>query len=201
MKTFQISRSSVIILTIALWLSGCSKPVDSFKSKGFLSAEEFIENPAIRNAWSTSGVTFYSDVRPPNIEGKYSAAGCHYYAKSVNPNIDRPIGQHLSDTLKFYDQTRGGTLLAAEKTKASGSSFSLFSGGANSFIRGQDAFFTLFTENRNSDGSTSVSIMSGILLSSDSIQVKKVTIAVTDLPTGIEVGDWFASKGVLVRYP
>jgi len=117
MKTFQISRSSVIILTIALWLSGCSKPVDSFKSKGFLSAEEFIENPAIRNAWSTSGVTFYSDVRPPNIEGKYSAAGCHYYAKSVNPNIDRPIGQHLSDTLKFYDQTRGGTLLAAEKTK------------------------------------------------------------------------------------
>jgi hypothetical protein len=199
MKNIRLSFPSVLILITGLWFSSCSKPDVSYRSTGFTYPEDFLHNPGVMNALALAmpKFTLYAGPNPPTIEGEYSTTQCYYSSKSSNPTIEYQIGQYLNTTLKFYKQTSSGTILTAEKDDNT-SSFSSYSNGVRSFITGHDNYFTVYSENLNTDGSTTVSIMSGQLLSSGNIQMENVIVGTANPPAGINVGDWFASEGPLV---
>lgn len=197
MRNTGFGFSSVFVLVIALWLQGCSKHDDPFKTHGFNSPDEFLRNPNVIGALSSAMPKFgiYAGLNPPVINGEYSMSQCYYTSRSSNPAIEIKIGQYLDGKLKFYSQD-DEIILTAEKGNSS--SFSLYSKGIRSFIAGNDRFFTVYSEILNSDGSTSVSIMSGEQLASGTIQMQNVIVATSNLSGGVRIGDWFASEGPLV---
>jgi hypothetical protein len=200
MKHIKLGFSATLLLMTGILFSNCSKPEVSFKSTGFTYPEDFLRNPAVMNTLSLAEpkFTLYGGPNPPAIEGEYSTTQCYYSSKSSNPNIEYQIGQNLNTIFLFYNQTTNGTILFSEKEDNT-FSFSSFSTGAHSFITGQGNNFTVYSEILNPDGSTTVSITSGQMLSSGDLQIQNVTVGTANPPTGINVGDWFSFAGLLVH--
>ena len=186
--------SAILILLFAIIGFSCSKKETAKKSEkttGFTSISELKNNSVIKKAIEASGITIYDGSYPPTIEGEYSTEQVRI--NDASSNYSAFVGKNLSSIFKFENQS-SGTITSYERAI---NNSSVYSNGKGAFISGSGSYFTLWIEDDNSDGSTSVLVLSGELLDNGDIDMQGFTVITDNPPSHAIVGDWWAYSGTM----
>jgi len=190
-KSKILYTAIIISFVLLLYANSCKRDdINPDKNSGFVCIQDFKDNSHIMDAITAAGTPIYDGDTPPNIEGEYNTYECIVYDACANAASH--IGGYLSSIFKYYDQTSSNTIKCSEKYSSG------YSTGIGSFISGYGDYFTVWQECSNSDGSTTIIIMSGHKVpNSDILDMKSVTVFTDNPPSGFVQGDWWACSGPL----
>jgi hypothetical protein len=132
----------ILAVLISFLFTACEKGSgDSSKKSNFSSAEEFLENPSIKNAIAESDIPIYQGTTPPVLSGVYNAAGS---VVDVSENASDLYGSPINSVITLYNQTASGKI--SFKEEISGATVY----GAGGYIIGKNGQFSIFQESLQS---------------------------------------------------
>lgn len=135
----------LLIILISFLFTACEKgsgdSILNSKKSNFSSAEEFLENPSIKNAIVESAIPIYKGTNPPVLSGRYTAAGS---VIDVSENVSDLYGSPINSVITLYNQTASGKINFKEEV----SGVTVY--GAGGYIIGKNGEFSIFQESLQS---------------------------------------------------
>ena len=141
MKTKLFISIVLISCLFAACQKGSGDSIINSKKSGFNSAEEFLENPSIKNAIVESNIPIYKGTNPPVLSGIYTAAGS---VTDVSANASELYGSPINSVITLYNQTASGKINFKEEI----SGVTVY--GAGGYIIGKNGEFSIFQESLQS---------------------------------------------------
>lgn len=172
-------KKIVYCLLLLIVFTSCSKDDEStpkVKTCNFTSAEEFLENPSVKNALNAVGVSVNKGDNPPVLSGEYDVNG--YIVKTGKP-VTGLTGTRINSQFNLYNQTSLGKISFSESVG------NIQVQGSGGFITGQGNKFTIWQESRQNgaeaglpDGMSVnvVLVMLGNKLSNGDLSAKGISI-------------------------